>query len=273
MPTKADTKQAALDYVNSRIMLDKVFSQIKRMDFISSLAANIKHPSNINQGKTNFCGPASVLHALAKYHPMEYATFALDLFQKGTAMARGAVVDATFLKDEAIPPNMNISACDWVTMAGLRNNLSAFSCLKSLTTVTTMFQGTYPFELKTAFEMFGYTDVRSDTSFMTVGEANFRAASDLVAKRFRVILSVHEDMFHKPTEKSWMHKGPNHFCTLKSTATIGANIKCRLWQWGIVGGKKTLPEDADVGNYVDLPKDQFFENYFGYIAAGEYKQT
>jgi hypothetical protein len=268
----ASSKEQALEYVNSRMTDDKVFTQIKKGDFIRALQANIRHPSRINQGNTNFCGPASILHALAKYHPIEYARFALDLFQKGHAIVRGAKVDAGYLKNEPVPEHMGIeNVCDWVTMASLRFNLGCFSCLSALTTVTTKVQGTYPYEIKMAFEMMGYTDVRNCTSWFKADKENFGMASLLCQENFRVVLNVHDNMFKDPAEKSWLPRNANHFCTLKSTEEIGNRIKCRLWQWGITGGKKQEPTTLPVGIHVDLPKEQFLDHYFGYIAAGEYQ--
>jgi hypothetical protein len=205
---------------------------------------------------------------------MEYAKFALDLFQIGQAMVRGGMVDAGYLKNEPVPENLGIeNVCDWVTMASLRYNLGCLSCLSALTTVNTTVQGTYPYEVKMAFEKMGYSDVRNETSLFTANEENFSMASQLCKGNFRVVLCVHDGMFTNPAEKSWLPRIANHFCTLKFTEKIGSRIKCRVWQWGITGGKKEEPSKLPIGIHVDLPKEQFLGHYFGYVAAGEHQMT
>ncbi len=238
------------------------FPNIDREQFRLELMERIKHPNLINQGRTQFCGPAAVLYALAKDDPMAYATLAINLFETGKATVRGWTLDAGALKTEAVPIDMEIGYCDWVTMASIRTNIG-FG--KALTAVTTLANGTLPFEIAESFKNLGFKNVVNQTystAAWKADEKNLATASDLWKKQYRVVLCVNDNLFNKPDE--WAFK-PNHFCTLKSEVKIGANIKCRVWQWGL---SKKEPEHAS-GQFLDLKKDAFIKQYFGFVAAGD----
>lgn len=266
MPKSDETKQsrkAAVDYLAAHLPITiKAFPHLDTDAFTQELLDHINHPKHINQGKTDFCGPAGVLYALAKEDPLAYVKFALDLFVTGHASVRGWDVDASSFKNDTLPTGGNIGCCDWVTMAAVRTNVG----FGTLTSVVNTASGTLPFEVTSAFKGMGYRDVRNET-YSTImwkaDEKNLAAASALWQQGYRVILCVNTSMFNNADATSIK---PNHFCTLKSKVRLANNISCRVWQWG---KDHKDPQSNLSAIYVDLPKDQFIKHYFGYVAAGD----
>ena len=231
---------------------------------MDQLYDRVDHPKHINQGSTDFCGPAAVLYALAKEDPQAYVRLGIDLFATGKATVRGWTIDAGPLKDQALPQDMNIGCCDWVMMASVRRNVG----FGGLTDVSNLAQGTLPTEIATSLKQLGYGDVRNETystSVWKADEKNLVEAGALLSKGYRVILCVNDNMFKKPEAAPWK---PNHFCTLKSQPVIGERIKCRLWQWGI---DHKEPKSDATAIFINLPKMHFIQQYFGYVAGGDYQ--
>ena len=171
---------------------------------------------------------------MAKDSPLEYATFALDLFFRGKANVRGWAVDVSHLLDQKVPTSLDpddesIGACDWVTMAGVRTNVG----FGALTSLNIQVEGGLPFEIESCFKKLKYRHVLNET-YSTIlwkaDEGNLKQASTLWSKGYRVVFCVNDNMFKNATAKSLK---PNHFCTLKSTVRIASSVTCRLWQWGI----------------------------------------
>jgi hypothetical protein len=243
----------------------KKFAHIERKPFLNELLQRIENPKLINQGSTDFCGPAAALYSLCKDDPVSYAQLAISLFEQGKATVRGWNIEVGGLANEEVPQEMNIGPCDWVTMASLRRNVG----FGALTAVTYKAQGALPFEIATCFERFGYRKVLNET-FSTAAskvfwniEDNLKTASQLFSvKQYRVVLCVNLEMFEGAAGTPLK---PNHFCTLKSDVTIKDRITCRLWQWGIDNKEPT----AGAAIHVDLPKAKFLAHYFGFIAAGD----
>lgn len=265
MPKSPETQQKRGDaylFVAQHLAGPVAFPNIHRDDFCKELMDRIKHPNLINQGKTEFCGPAAVLHALAKDDPMAYATMALKLLETGKATVRGWTLDAGALKAQSVPKDMEIGCCDWVTMASIRTNVG-FG--QALTSVTTLASGTLPFEIAASFKNLGYKNILNETYstvFWKADDKNLAMASGLWKKKYRVVLCVNDNLFNATDAISLK---PNHFCTLKSEVEIGEKVKCRVWQWGLSKKEPTAAPNL----LLDLKKDQFIKHYFGFVAAGD----
>ena len=264
---KAQQRDDADNLITQRGMGKKAFAHVNKADFLRELRSRVRDPKPINQGHLGFCGPAAILHAMAKDSPLDYATFALDLFFCGKATLRGWQVDVSSLLDQPVPTSddpevESIGACDWVTMAGVRTNVG----LGALTSVNIRIEGALPFEIVSCFEKLGYQHVLNET-YSTIlwkaDEKNLKQASQLWSQGYRVVFCVNENMFKNPTAQSLK---PNHFCTLKSTVRIAGSVTCRVWQWG---NNDKEPTTAGSSIYVDLPQDQFLAAYFGFVAAGD----
>jgi len=264
---KKAEREEAEDLITQREMGKKAFAHLSKPDFIRELRNRVNDPKLINQGHLDFCGPAAILHAMAKDSPLEYATFALDLFFSGKAAVRGWKVDVSHILDQNIPTSLDpevtsIGACDWVTMAGVRANVG----FGALTSVNIQIQGALPFEIVSCFKSLGYQNVLNET-YSTIlwkaDEKNLKQASELWSQGYRVVFCVNGNMFKDPTAQSLK---PNHFCTLKSAVRIANSVTCRVWQWGI---NDKEPTTAGSSIHVDLPKDQFIAAYFGFVAAGD----
>jgi hypothetical protein len=242
----------------------RAFPHIDHETYLEELIIRIKKPKSINQGQVGFCGPAAVLYALANDEPMTYARLATELYLHGQTTVRTWVLKAGALASIKPTEDQDINICDWVTMSCIRTNMSIVGTLTSLVGVAT---GAHPLELVACFKGLGYTNVVDDTYsgwFNTPDLKNLRMASDLWARKYKVVLCVNSDMFaEKPTTSTFV----NHFCTLKSVVEIkNKKISCRVWQWGI---DKKEPDTDRHKIHVNLDQDMFMSNYFGYVAAGD----
>jgi hypothetical protein len=258
----------AIKYVDTHLPGGQVaFAHIDKGEFVAQLRERINHPKLINQGQTDFCGPAAALHALAKEDPVAYAKLGLDLYVTGKATVRGWTVEAGNLIEQGLPKDKGIKCCDWVMMASVRKNVG----FGALTSVTNLVSGTLPFEIASSLKGLGYGDVMNRTSAISISkvdEQNLQEASALWRKGYRVILCVNDNMFKKPADAPWK---PNHFCTLKSEVLISdTKIFCRVWQWGIDHKEPTADPS---GAFVNLPRKEFMQNYFGFVAGGDYTKA
>jgi len=262
------SREDAIKYVSEHLPGSQfAFAKLSKDEFVAQLLKRIQRPKLINQGQTNFCGPAAALHALAKDDPVAYAKLGLDLFVTGKAMLRGWTVDAGNLTQQAIPDDKKIDCCDWVMMACVRKNVG----FGHLTDLAVTVGGTYPKEVASALLGMGYKDVRNETYTSKLwmnSEKNLAEASVLCEKGYRVILFVNDNMFKNPAKSGLL---ADHFCTLKSKVLINdAKIFCRVWQWGL---DHKEPKSDPTSHTINLPKEQFIGNYFGYLAGGEYQRA
>jgi hypothetical protein len=242
----------------------RAFPHVDLQAFVAELDDRIDHPKHINQGQTNFCGPAAVLYALAKEDPVAYVKLALDLFVTGTAKVRGWTIDAGPLKDQAPPTDKGIGCCDWLMMSCVRRNVG----FGALSDVCNLAQGTMPAEIAASLQRLGYGDVRNETYSSIAWKAdekNLIEASNLWKKGYRVILFVNDNMFKQPDATSLK---PDHWCTLKSEViTNDKTAFCKMWQWGV---NHKEPDSDLTAIFVNLPKKLFIHHYFGYVAGGDY---
>jgi hypothetical protein len=267
MPKSTETiqrRKEAIEYLNTHLPGAQVaFSHINKDDFLSQLRQRVEHPKFINQGATDFCGPAAALHALAQDDPVAFVKFALDLFVSGKATVRGWTVEAGNLTRETPNENMQIGECDWVMMASIRKNVN----LGILTSVASVVGGMFPKEIEDSLKRLGYIKVVNKTSAIgSAGVDNLMEASTLWKQHYRVILAVNDEMFKNDKSILPIVKA-NHFCTLKSEVELkGDNFTCKLWQWGI-DRKEPATADDFKRVVISKPKDEFLKHYFGYIAG------
>lgn len=289
----------AKDWLEQHYSEKVCFPQIDPKAYKEQLLTRIYQPKLINQGLTDFCGPAAVLHNIAKYYPLEYAQFAWGLFQSGNAMIFGNNFTIGALNEAAIHQNEMqqklVVACDWLTMAAVRMHMSVFGSLTTLR--TTYVQGTDPGDVMWFLKSVGFTVVNNCLSnFSNMGwdvdkdkELHLKGAIQLLERGVNIILSVKSFMF-KPDKLDEAFFKPDHWCTLKSARITDAEVICRVWHHGqpynfdkqssinAAAEKLKHVSQEDAGKFlnemkalinVKLPKSKFFRFYFGYLAVGD----
>ena len=92
---------------------------INRLVF--QLALRVRRPHSIDQGGFGFCGPTTILTALAKRDPVKYTNFVLGLASKGTA--KWGSYDVSLKPDDAVGWNTSENKApeaDYVPLLALR---------------------------------------------------------------------------------------------------------------------------------------------------------
>lgn len=304
IPAKAITKEArnadrdrARRWLEENYSETRCFPQIDPKIYKEQVLVRITQPKLINQGGTSFCGPAAVLHNIAKYYPLEYARFAWGLFQCGNAMIFGHSFSIGNLSESPIHQNAkqqnSLDACDWVTMATVRMHMSYLGALTTLT--ATSIQASEASDVAYFLKTIGLTVTNECLSnFSNVGwntaktkEAHFQTAINLLGSGVNIFMLVKSFMFRLDKLDESFFK-PDHWCTLKSARLTDTEVICRVWQYGQTFNfdkqrsidladqrlKHLRKEDADrfltatkANINVKLPKHQFFSFYFGYLAV------
>lgn len=119
----------------------------------SSLVANLRkrqqNADEINQRKSNFCGPTSIVHELARTQPRRYVELSRQLFETGGFWSRTKRVEANpkLLADDI---GQNMEPADWMLIATMRDSENAlFKVESDATGIMSGLQGmTFPWEVK-----------------------------------------------------------------------------------------------------------------------------
>jgi len=262
------------------------FGHIDPGEFLEALKERIEHPRKIQQGNTNWCGPAAVLYALAKEQPLVYAGFALSVFYDGKFTSPEGIYE---FKDLAmLAPQDCGNPVDWVTMAALR----AFPGLTPAEWSPMNWFSSGPAYINHGVEgedmvkmckFLGYKQVQNCVNpewtnlkristwsrdffgdrFVAEGETqakeeSFKEAGVQVGSGKQVFLLIDFDQIMK------RGNGAKHWVTLKRVPTITHDeIQCRIWHIGAYS-KKELDKTFC---YLNVAKKHFLMFYYGYVVA------
>ncbi len=234
------------------------FPRLDRDEVGVGMLMRIANPSLLRQGEASLCGPTALLFSVASDNPVQYARFAIDLYEKGKAKIGRLMIEPGKDVRNYLPPPGAIEPVDWMTMASIRDSENWFFDYDS---AEKEFAGmTMPGELAQWFRQAGYSDVREETNvYFTKGTATLDGASTLFAKGYRVVLFIAMQMLEakNQTKSSTV---PDHWIVLRSRIDhAGGNVKLKVFTWG--QGEFAIPEGAP------LSVDDFSKNFYGYVAG------
>jgi hypothetical protein len=232
----------------------------------------LAYPGLLRQGGANLCGPAAMLFSVLNDHPLTYALYAIDLYEKGEAKLNRLSVEPSSDVRHYFSAS-KIDAVDWLTMASLRSSENWFLA-DHLGDPTGerwwgdkregLFGATTQMEMAWWFGQAGYRDIREDANIARHQRdtSNMDEASRLFAAGYRVCLLIDYQMIQTwhQSESGSMMLMDRHWVVLRSTIDrSGGNVKMTIFTWG--------DENYQVPQSGALPLDDFLMNYYGYVAA------
>lgn len=235
-----------------------VFTNISRNDVAKSLLERIDNPGKINQGKSSLCAPAALLYNIALTNPVNYATFAIDLFEKGMAtIGKLSIEPGSDLKTYNLPKS-NVDPADWITLASIRDSQNWFFDYQAEPDEVAGI--TLPGSLEGWFKKAGYTKVVNATNlFFNKDEANARKANDLYKKGFKISLFINANMLYTSKQDD-SSVTPDHWVVLTKNMTITAkSVNFAVYTWG--NSKRSVPQSGT------LSLENFLDNYYGFVGC------
>jgi hypothetical protein len=234
------------------------FPLLHRDEVGVGLLMRIANPGILRQGQASLCGPTALLHSVVSDQPVQYARFAIDLFEKGKAKLGRLLIEPGKDVRNYLPPRGAIHQVDWLTMASIRDSENWFFDYDS---VKAEFAGiTMPGELAHWFRLAGYSDVREETNvYFNKGTGTLDDASRLFAKGYRVCLFINAQML-EASEQTKSSTIPDHWVVLRSQIDrTEGKVRLTVFTWG--KGSYQIPQGGD------LTVKDFLGNFYGYVAG------
>jgi hypothetical protein len=247
------------------------FPQITRENLFKALSERVIDPDSVDQKSTGLCGIVVIVRLWAYEHPEQFVTFAINLFEKGSAVMRGKnttharqISPSTTLRDAAPPPGMNHA--DWIVSASIRESLNmVFKHYNPLGDTLNAISCTWPADLEKQFRALGYTHVRGHfTAGKTQGYDSLMEASRLFRAQWRVVMLINHCLFKNQT--TFLVNYADHYVGLTSPITPRISTGAptlypfMVWTWG--NGRTEI---SDNGGPIAL--DTVVQNYFGFVAG------
>ena len=222
------------------------------------LLMRLAKPSLINQGKASLCGPSTLLYMVARDKPVEYARFAINLFEKGEGKIGRLDIEPGSDCRAYLPPEGSISQVDWLTAASIRDSEN---WLFDYDSVNDQFAGiTLPGELADWFKDAGYSNVKNETNLVfNKAVSAIGTINQLYSSGYRVCLFIGVNMLYTDKQSSGSTTA-EHWVGLSSRITdSGGDVSFEIYTWG--QGKRKVPKSGA------LAKDDFVKNFYGYVAG------
>jgi hypothetical protein len=237
---------------------DGVFTKIKRADVVKGFKDRISDPSKIYQGNSGLCPSASVVYAIARDKPLEYAKAIIDLYETGRAKIGDWTLEpCTDLKNYALTTGDTIPAVDWIPLASVRDSENWFIDYEA----TTDDGGAWGDEVTKWLKKAGYTKIVEEWNyFFTKGQGNLKSADEYYDKDYNVILLIDSDILAGKTGMTWK---PNHWVVMASRVAYSGSgfdkkINMTVFTWG---QRRELPQTGS------LKLGDFLDSYYGFVAC------
>jgi hypothetical protein len=246
-----------------------LWPHIRRTSLYNGLRARVEAPDRVHQRSTGLCGVVAMVRVWAHTFPEKYATFAIDLYERGIGIMAGGdthsarrIQPSVSLRTANPPPGMSVA--DWIVAASIRESLNRVFNYAPGEGVFHIEAFTWPGDLAKQFHALGYTQVRGKfTPGRTQGYDSLMLASALYQRGWRVIMLIHARLFEGAS--AGLVKYPNHYAGLNSA--IVRKISCgkpmlhpfQLWSAG------RSQQVSERGGPIEL--DTVIGNYFGFVAG------
>lgn len=230
----------------------QAYPNIQRTDMVSGLTLRLKSPRRIDQANTSLCGAASLMYCLATHKDAMYAQYVVELYNTGkSTIGKLTVEPGSDCKEYKPSTSQGIHPVDWVALASLRDSENdAFDYAQPSDEVGGI---TMPGDLVDWFKDAGFSQDANITNVVfTKGEATIKEMAKRFDQQHSVCMFINSIMLSDPTEDSWT---PDHWVVVTSAVAVkDKRVTLSVFTWGDI---KTI----------DLPKDDFCENYYGFISS------
>ncbi len=126
-----------------------LWNAIDKSSLVESVRKRRQRAERIDQKKSNFCGPTSIVYELARTQPRRYVELCRQLYETGGFWTRSNRIEATEeLRSTAIGQGM--APADWMLISTMRDSENAlFKVEPDSTGIMSGLQGiTFPWEIK-----------------------------------------------------------------------------------------------------------------------------
>lgn len=210
-----------------------VWSAINKAQLISELRDRRKNPLFINQIRSNFCGPTSIVYELARTQPRRYVDLCRQLYETGGFWSRSYRVDAPeSMRNSQVGQGM--VAADWMLIATMRWEENAiFGVSPTATGALSGIQG-----MTSHWEMEGWTselllkdNVANSTTFIWGELDALRYAHRVWDYGGNAFIMLHTDMFRD--ESGGLV--PDHWVVYQGGLDeSGGRIRFDVYSWGSI---------------------------------------
>lgn len=252
----SDTDTAIFHINNFRNHQTSAWNFLDRNKVADRLIALVKNPDSIMQANLSLCGPAAFITIYAKYNPIDFALFAIGLFDEGMASMNTLLFEppedlrnanyGAISKADPQTPDM----ADWMILSTLANANNYVVDYEG--TPGEGFAGfTYPKRLKLWLENIGrFSSVENNTNL--INRMSYKEIINKSATGSPIILLINHSMLYKEQTKGFP---PDHYIVLKSPISLnGSDLEFDYWSWGKTERLKIWSLDFD-------------NSFFGYVMA------
>jgi hypothetical protein len=279
-PTAIAQATTLINAFRSRTTAGKWHQTLTRADVADRLLTLISNPSDLNQSANGLCGEAAFFNVWLWEDPLAVARFAVQLYNSGAAAVgtdvwvrpRSTLLTQdwskviTMMKD----PGAKFRSAEWMMMSALRDaNNRWFS-----------YDGTPREQWGDGSSNGEVADwLRATNLFKSVTvkdggseEHNWDHASKLIPGNDIILIACDSHMLGNPAPSGGAED--DHWFVLRSGITEkNGVVDFRFWCWGEpiqwVNDRRNDPSHFDATNPMpgDLHKQQFTDDYFGYLIA------
>jgi hypothetical protein len=244
------------------------FPNITRQQVADSLRTRIQNPGSLDQAQSSFCGPAAFMFCyLGDIVP--YTKYVTELYDYGQSHIGSRLIrPSQGFRFDRLPSDSR--AADWIALGSLRdsenfffeyhrNEVPFFNAAPTFEfgndLIEEMRGGTSASELVRWFHYAGYTQV-PDFTGSNLAMSKARLANDYYNRNYRVCLSICSNMLDSKTAGN-TNLAADHWVVLTSPIDFGGEqVSFNIYTWA----NKRWP--------VRLSSQKFWNNFFGFIAAG-----
>ena len=228
-----------------------IWPNIPKAALLSDLRATAASATNVDQGNTPLCGPASIIYELARKNPRRYVQICQSLFETGQFQSRAHLVkpSPTLVNSRV---RTDVTLADWLLMSTLRDTENVFFPVEDTSSVFVM-GFTKPWEMRGwAFDLLGY-DTAEYQSLIFYGEFEaMKKAQDVFDKGGSIFMMIQSALLGNP--KPFISY-PDHWITFAGNLHIDNNVWNRktgriqfdCYSWGGIRHVDVL--DKDFENY------------------------
>ncbi|MEY4578664.1 MAG: hypothetical protein RL701_3367 [Pseudomonadota bacterium] len=253
---------------------------ISRRSLFESIRARVAFPENTFQADTALCGVVAMTRIWAQDFPVNFAKFAIDVFEKGHGWMVGKdpqrgrrIQPSTALRSSAVPPGME--PVDWLVAASIRESLNHVFDYTPGEGIFAIKGFTMPYDVVTQFRALGFTQIRNKVTIgKTHGYESLQEASLLYRSNWRVIMLIHDALIrinpdtYIPDQKKAYHAVPypNHWIGLAAPISLCLQPgEPKLYPFKVWSNGTMHNEVSAAG--APIAMSQVINNYFGFIAG------
>ena len=224
------------------------------------LLLRVGNPEIMNQNPAGLCGPLAFLYNFASDKPLDYANFALKLYENGSAKIGDMLIEPSKGCRNYSPPS-SMSPADWLTAASLRDSENWWFDVDDADVGFSA--GTSIDEIEKWFERAGYKDVESEDHLTrNLNESDLALLNRYFGEGRRVVLRINSKLLYGDTQSETTHRA-NHVVVLRSPiAYSSSTVFLTVYTWG--NGKFRIPQGGV------LSEADFLNDLYGYVAGKPY---